>query len=70
MKSEQSWQQVQNASAINLPQLLTNSVIDGLRGRRNALVTEYEEKLETFKPGYPAMVQITNKIREIGSSTD
>ena len=29
------------------------------------LVTEYQEKLETFKPSYPAMVQINNKIKEI-----
>ena len=44
---------------------MTNSVIDGLRGKRNALVTDYQEKLETFKPSYPAMVQIDNKIKEI-----
>jgi succinoglycan biosynthesis transport protein ExoP len=65
MRSEQSWEQVKGASEINLPQFLSNGVIDGLRARRNALVTEYEEKLETFKPNYPAMVQITNKIKEI-----
>ena len=41
------------------------SVIEGLREKRNQLVTEYEEKLETFKPSYPAMVQIKNKIAEI-----
>lgn len=65
IKNEQLWKQVDTASAINLPQLLTNSVIDGLRGRRNALATEYQEKLETFKPDYPAMVQLRNKIGEI-----
>ena len=65
IKNEELWTQVEAAKGINLPQLLTNSVIDGLRARRNALVTEYEEKLETFKPGYPAMVQIKNKIAEI-----
>jgi capsular exopolysaccharide synthesis family protein len=65
IKNEQLWKQVESANAINLPQLLTNNVIDGLRGRRNALVAEYQEKLETFKPGYPAMVQIDNKIKEI-----
>jgi polysaccharide biosynthesis transport protein len=65
IKNEQSWNQVQNATGINLPQLLLNSVVDGLRTRRNALATEYEEKLETFKPSYPAMVQISNKIKEI-----
>ena len=65
IKNEQLWKQVDTASGVTLPQLLTNSVIDGLRGRRNALVTEYQEKLETFKPGYPVMVQINNKIAEI-----
>jgi succinoglycan biosynthesis transport protein ExoP len=65
IKNEQLWKQVQYATAINLPQLLTNSVIDGLRGRRNQFMTEYEEKSETFQPSYPAMVQISNKIKEI-----
>jgi polysaccharide biosynthesis transport protein len=65
MKNEQLWKQLESADAINLPQLLSNAVIDGLRARRNALVTEYEEKLETFKPAYPTMVQINNKIKEI-----
>ena len=65
IRNQQLWTQVESADAINLPQLLTNSVIDGLRARRNALVTEYQEKLETFKPGYPAMVQIKNKMAEL-----
>ncbi len=65
IKNEQQWKQVESATAINLPQLLTNGVIDGLRAKRNALVTEYQEKFETFKPSYPAMVQIDNKIKEI-----
>ena len=65
IKNEQLWRQVQSATAINLPQLLTNSVIDTLRGQRKALETEYQEKLESFKPGYPAMVQISNKIKEV-----
>lgn len=65
IKNEQLWRQVDAADEINLPQLLTNGVIDGLRSKRNELVTEYQEKLETFKPGYPAMVQIKNKIAEI-----
>lgn len=64
-KNEQLWQQVENADAINLPQLLSNSVIAGLRDQRKALVIEYQEKLGTFKPSYPGMVEITNKIKEI-----
>ena len=64
-KNEQLWRQSENTDAINLPQLLSNSVIDGLRSKRDELEIEYQEKLQTFKPGYPAMVQIQNKIQEI-----
>jgi polysaccharide biosynthesis transport protein len=65
IKNEQLWKQVASADAINMAQLLTNAVIEGLRAQRNALVTEYQEKRETFKPSYPGMLQITNKIAEI-----
>ena len=65
IKNEQLWRQVQESDGFGLPQLLSNSVIDELRGRRNKLTTEYQEKRETFKPSYPAMVQISNKIKEI-----
>lgn len=65
IKNYELWKQVEAAKAINLPQFLSNGVIDGLRAKRNSLETEYQEKLETFKPSYPAMVQITNKIAEI-----
>ena len=65
IKNEQLWKQVASTDATNLPQFLTNKVIEGLRDQKKALTTEYQEKLETFKPGYPAMVQINNKIKEI-----
>ncbi|MFZ1110092.1 MAG: polysaccharide biosynthesis tyrosine autokinase [Rhodomicrobium sp.] len=65
MKNEQMWRQVENAKAINLPQLLSNPVIEVLRGQRKALETEYQEKLENYKPSYPFMLQISSKIKEI-----
>jgi len=65
IRNEQMWRQAEASSAIALPQFLINAVIEGLRARRNVLATEYEEKLETFKPGYPAMIQTQNKIAEI-----
>ncbi len=70
IKNEQLWKQVEAADAINLPQLLSNKVIEGLREKRNQLVTEYQEKLETFKAGYPAMVQIKKKIAEIRAAAE
>jgi capsular exopolysaccharide synthesis family protein len=64
-KNEELWRQFDRSDAINLPQVLSNSVIAGLRGQRNALELDYQEKLKTFKPGYPAMIQIKTKIEEI-----
>jgi capsular exopolysaccharide synthesis family protein len=65
IKNEQLWKQLEASSAINVPQLLTNSVIGGLRTKRSELVTAYQEKSETFKPGFPVMVQLGNQIAEI-----
>jgi capsular exopolysaccharide synthesis family protein len=65
IKNEQLWKQVEEVKGFELPQLLSNGVVDGLRSKRNDLVTEYQEKLETFKPQYPAMLQIQNRISEI-----
>jgi succinoglycan biosynthesis transport protein ExoP len=65
IKNEQLWKQVESADTISLPQFLTNQVMEGLRDRRNALLAEYQEKLERFKPNYPAMMQISNKIKEL-----
>jgi uncharacterized protein involved in exopolysaccharide biosynthesis len=64
-KNEELWRQVETSDAISLPQLLSNSVIDGLRKKRNDLELEYNQRLPTFKPNYPAMVQITKQIQEI-----
>lgn len=65
IKNEQLWKQVESAKGMNLPQLLSNTVIDSLRSKRSTLAQDYQEKLETFKPGYPAMIQINSKIAEI-----
>jgi uncharacterized protein involved in exopolysaccharide biosynthesis len=65
IRNEQTWRQVKDTSEIGLPQLLSNQVIDGLRERSKDLRRDYQEKLSTFKPSYPAMVEISTKIKEI-----
>src|SRR5579862_5015615 len=65
IKNEELWKQLQSTNAIDVPQLLTNPVIEGLRTKRSELETEYQQKLETFKPDYPAMIQLKNQIAEI-----
>ena len=64
-KNEQLWHQVETADAINLPQFLSNNVIQNLRQKRKDLALDYQQKLQTFKPSFPAMQQIQNQIDEI-----
>jgi polysaccharide biosynthesis transport protein len=65
IKNEELWKQLESRDAINIPQLLSNAVIGGLRAKRNELAMQYQDKSETFKPGFPAMVQLSNQIAEI-----
>ena len=65
MKNEQLWRQADKSAGIDIPQILTNKAIEELRSRRGQLVTEYQEKSETFRADYPAMAQLSNKIKEI-----
>ena len=65
IKNEQFWRQAESATDIELPQLLSNGVVEDLRARKKDLRRDYEQKLETFKPSYPAMVEISSKIKEI-----
>ena len=45
--------------------LQSYNLIESLRSKRKDLEIEYQQKLEIFKPTYPAMVQIENQIDEI-----
>src|SRR6185312_7250100 len=65
IKDEQLWRQAEKADAINVPQLLSDPAIADLIKQRTALEIEYQEKLKTFKPAYPAMVGLSTKIEEI-----
>ena len=64
-KNEQLWKQTEAGESIDLPQLLTDKSIEALRAKRKELAIEYQQKLQTFKPDYPAMVQIKNQLDEI-----
>lgn len=65
IQAEQAWKQVDETPSTSLPQLLNNKVIEGLRIQRNDLKRDYEEKLETFKPNYPVMMEISSKIAAV-----
>lgn len=65
IRNEEIWKQVSSADATNLPQILSNKAIEDLRASRNDLTSKYQEKLEVFKPDYPAMKQLELKIAEV-----
>lgn len=65
IQAEQAWKQVEDTPSTALPQLLNNKVIEGLRVQRNDLKRDYEEKLETFKPSYPVMMELSSKIAAV-----
>lgn len=64
-KNEELWRQAQGSDTINLPQVLSDSEVGGLRNKRNELQIEYQQRLQTFKPDYPSMVDIRAQIEEI-----
>lgn len=47
--------------------MLESPIIKSLRESKVKLESEYQDKLGTFKPGYPAMLELKNRITEIDS---
>ncbi|WAT15942.1 GumC family protein [Xanthomonas fragariae] len=64
IKTEASWRQAASGDAMSLPQVLSNPLIQSLRGEQIRLTTEYQQKLSTFKPDYPEMQRLKAQIEE------
>lgn len=63
--AEARLRQSQGASVYSHPLMLQNGGVQALRSTRGKLEAEYQEKLLTYKPGYPLMVQIKSQIEQI-----
>ena len=66
IKAQSKWQQAQN----NIGMLIlgdegSSSMIGKLKTTRSDLMVDYQNKLSTYKPAYPLMVQLQNQITEI-----
>lgn len=64
VQAEQNWRLAQQASGRTLPQVLADPQVSALTGQLAALRSDYEQRLQTFKPEFPAMVQARAKITE------
>ena len=63
--AEARLRQADGANAYSHPLMMQNEGIQALRSTRAKLEAEYQEKLLTFKPGYPLMLQIKRQIEDI-----
>ena len=59
---EQQWRQAESDGGGSLPQVMSDSVIQGARGRLAQLRASYQDKLTTLKPGFPEMLALQNQI--------
>jgi capsular exopolysaccharide synthesis family protein len=65
IRAEAQWRQAQAAGALTLPAVLQSSSINVMRETRARLTAEYQQKLSTFQPAYPDMVQLRAQIDEL-----
>lgn len=64
IRAEADWRQAGTGSGLGMPQVVDNTLIQGLRQARAALASQYQEKLRLYKPAYPEMLQLQGQIAE------
>lgn len=62
--AEQRWNQARS-SGMSLPQIMASTTVQALRSQQATLQQQYQEKLQTYKPDFPAMVSLKAQIDAI-----
>src|SRR5262249_19995850 len=70
IRAEEQWEQASKTKELVLPQVLNDKSIVALREKRAILVSDYQEKLGTFKPDYPDMRRLKAQIAQFDSEID
>jgi polysaccharide biosynthesis transport protein len=65
IKKELLWRQARATDGFGLKEILDNPTIQENRKLRAQFAGEYQQKLATFKPAFPAMVELRNQIKEL-----
>lgn len=66
IRAQSEWQQAQSSiGMVTFGETGSNSIIRSLQEKRSSLSAEYQNKLGTFKPAYPQMVQLKGQIDEL-----
>jgi succinoglycan biosynthesis transport protein ExoP len=64
IRAQELWEQASKNKGLALPQILNDKSIGALRERRATLISDYQEKLATFKPDYPDMRRLKAQIAQ------
>ncbi len=66
IRAQARWEQASTASGTALPaDMLNSSIVGVLRQNRASLMAQYQEKLATYKPSFPSMLQLKSQIDEL-----
>lgn len=65
IKAEAAWQQASRGDGMGLPQVVSSPLIQQLRGEQVRINAEFQQKLATFKPGYPEMQRLKSQADEL-----
>jgi capsular exopolysaccharide synthesis family protein len=65
IQTQEQWEQANGTNGLSLPQILEDKSVEALRARRVTLMSEYQDKLATFKPAYPDMRRLKAQIDQI-----
>lgn len=68
--AESIFRQMQANRGEGLTQVLESKIVQDLKQKKAELETDYQDKLSEFKPAYPSMVQLHNRIKQIDSMID
>jgi len=65
IKAEAAWRQAERGDGMGLPQVVGNPLVQQLRSEQVRINAEYQQKLATFKPGYPEMERLKSQAGEL-----
>ena len=66
--AESLYRQMQANPSEGLTQVLESKIIQNLKQKKAELDAEYQDNLSEYKPAYPSMVQLRNRIKQIDSA--
>lgn len=65
IQAEQRWRQASAGDGSSIPEVLQSPTIQAMRQQKATLQAQYQDKLNVYKPDFPAMVQLKAQIDEL-----